>query len=62
LTGDELASANGLTVATDHPEHGRLVVFGQLVGGAGPPPGRAPLLDEHGPEIRAEIEAEEGPP
>jgi crotonobetainyl-CoA:carnitine CoA-transferase CaiB-like acyl-CoA transferase len=59
LAGDELAAANGLTVACDHPEHGRLVVFGQLIGGAGPPPARAPLLDEHGAQILAELDTEE---
>jgi crotonobetainyl-CoA:carnitine CoA-transferase CaiB-like acyl-CoA transferase len=59
LAGTELAAANGLTVSCDHPEHGRLVVFGQLIGGAGQPPGRAPLLDEHRAEILAELGTEE---
>ncbi len=56
LTGSELAEANDLLVTHDDPNFGPLVTFGQLVGGAGPAPAAAPGLDEHGPEIRAELD------
>ncbi|MEM9562739.1 MAG: CoA transferase, partial [Actinomycetota bacterium] len=55
LTASPLAVANGLVVDQESAVFGRLTVFGQLVGGAGPAPGRAPTLDEHGAEIRAEL-------
>ena len=56
LTGSELAEANDLLFHGDHPEHGPLVLFGQLIGGAGPSPTLAPMLDEHGAAIRADLE------
>jgi hypothetical protein len=43
-------------VTHDHPEWGRITAPGQLVVGAGPPPGRGPVLDEHRDEILAELE------
>ncbi len=55
LTASALAAANGLVVEQESAAFGRLTVFGQLVGGAGPAPGRAPTLDEHGAEIRGEL-------
>ena len=55
LTASELAEANGLVVDQDSTGFGPLRVFGQLIGGAGPPPGRAPDLGQHSEEIRAEI-------
>ncbi|MDH4076030.1 MAG: CoA transferase, partial [Acidimicrobiia bacterium] len=57
LSGSELAEANDLCVTYDHPRLGPVVMFGQLIGGAGPAPERAPLLGEHSDEIRAEIDA-----
>jgi crotonobetainyl-CoA:carnitine CoA-transferase CaiB-like acyl-CoA transferase len=57
LTGTDLADANDLCVTYDHPVLGPIVMFGQLIGGVGPAPGRAPLLDEHGDAIRAELAA-----
>ncbi|MDH3680734.1 MAG: CoA transferase, partial [Acidimicrobiia bacterium] len=60
LTGSELAAANGLLTTCEHPDHGPLVVFGQLIGGAGPPPTPAPALDSDGAEIRAELRAQPG--
>ncbi len=57
LTASELARANGLV--TNQQIGGQpMTVFGQLIGGAGPPPSAAPDLDEHGADIRAEF----GPP
>ncbi|MEL7155919.1 MAG: CoA transferase [Actinomycetota bacterium] len=56
LTGSELAEANGLLTGTDHPEHGPMIMYGQLIGGAGPAPTPAPLLDEHGDEIRGHMD------
>ncbi|MCP5024790.1 MAG: hypothetical protein GY929_00765 [Actinomycetia bacterium] len=58
LTGSELAEANDLL--TEHPTEafGPLVVFGQLIGGAGPAPAPAPVLDDHGDEIRANYSGE----
>ncbi|MFN0089478.1 MAG: CoA transferase [Acidimicrobiales bacterium] len=53
LVNEAIAQENGLTVEHDHPEHGRIVGVGQLIGGAGPPPARGPLLDEHRAEILA---------
>ncbi len=47
LTDTELASANGLVVTQDSGIYGRLKVFGQLIGGAGPHPGPVPSLGEH---------------
>jgi len=55
LTGSALAETNGLLTEGVHPEHGPLIVYGQLIGGAGPPPALAPLLDEHGDAIRVEM-------
>jgi len=57
LSGTELAEANDLCVTYDHPALGPVVMFGQLIGGAGPHLERAPLLGEHSDEIRAEIDA-----
>lgn len=56
LTGSPLAEANGLLTTTDHADLGPLVVFGQLVGGAGPAPSPAPALDADGERIRAQLE------
>jgi crotonobetainyl-CoA:carnitine CoA-transferase CaiB-like acyl-CoA transferase len=61
LTGSELAEANGLLTTGDHPEHGPLVLFGQLIGGAGPPPFLAPVLDADGDAIRAELDRHHRP-
>ncbi len=47
LTATELAEANGLVVTQDSGVYGRLLVFGQLIGGAGPPPSPVPALGEH---------------
>ena len=58
LVGSELAEANGLLTSVDHAQLGPLVVFGQLIGGAGPPPSPAPILDSHGDQIRAELTGE----
>lgn len=58
LTASELAAANGLTMTEETEEFGPILVFGQLVGGAGPQPAPAPTLDQHGAEIRSELEAE----
>lgn len=62
LTCSELAQANDLLVAGDHAEHGPIIVFGQLIGGAGPPPGLSPLLDEHGVDILGRLEQGERQP
>jgi crotonobetainyl-CoA:carnitine CoA-transferase CaiB-like acyl-CoA transferase len=56
MTASELARANELVTTGVDPVYGPLVIFGQLIGGAGPPPSWSPQLDEHGPEIRAELE------
>ena len=56
LTATELAEANGLLASGDHPEHGPLVVYGQLIGGAGPAPALGPVLNEHRDEILAELD------
>lgn len=61
LAGTELAEANGLLTACDHPEHGQLIVIGQLIGGAGPPPSPAPALDAHGDDVRSRLRAERAP-
>ncbi|MEM9615710.1 MAG: CoA transferase [Actinomycetota bacterium] len=55
LTGSALAEANDLLVTEHHPDFGPLTAFGQLIGGAGPPPHPSPTLDQHGDEIRAEL-------
>ncbi len=55
LTGSPLAEENGLLTTTDHVDLGPIVVFGQLIGGAGPAPGPAPALDADGEAIRAEL-------
>lgn len=62
LTSTELGEANDLLVTADHAEHGSIIVYGQLIGGAGPPPGLAPLLDEHGADILRELEQGEEEP
>lgn len=48
LTDTDLARANGLVVTQDSASYGRLTVFGQLIGGAGPAPGPVPHLGDHG--------------
>ena len=58
LINSELAAANELLVTHHHPSFGTLSAFGQLVRGAGAPPARGPLLDEHRAEILAELPAE----
>ncbi|MFV0260669.1 MAG: CaiB/BaiF CoA transferase family protein, partial [Acidimicrobiales bacterium] len=57
LTATPLAEDNDLVTTIDDPDHGRLVVFGQLVGGAGPAPGPPPGLGAHTEAIRAELAA-----
>ncbi len=57
LVASRLAEANELIVDHDSELFGPMAVYGQLVGGAGPPPSPAPELDEHADEIRAELEA-----
>ncbi len=59
LTSSELAQANDLVTTDTDPVFGPLVIYGQLIGGAGGPPSWSPQLDEHGPEIRAELERRE---
>ena len=59
LTDSVLARANDLVVEQDSAAFGRLTVFGQLVGGAGPHPAPAPDLGRHGDEIRSEMASEE---
>ncbi|MCC6438953.1 MAG: CoA transferase, partial [Acidimicrobiales bacterium] len=61
LVNSELAAANELTVTHEHPSFGVVTAFGQLVRGAGGPPRRGPLLDEHRAEILAELAAGSGP-
>jgi crotonobetainyl-CoA:carnitine CoA-transferase CaiB-like acyl-CoA transferase len=61
LVNSALAAANELVVTHHHPAFGTVTAFGQLVRGAGAPPARGPLLDEHGDEIRAELDAGPGP-
>ncbi len=56
LTNSELAAANGLVVHQDSTAFGPMTVFGQLVGGAGPPPAPAPDLGQHSDEIRTELD------
>jgi len=56
LTHSELAAANGLVVHQDSTAFGPMTVFGQLVGGAGPPPAPAPDLGQHSDEIRTELD------
>jgi hypothetical protein len=55
LSAEPIAAENGLVEVQHHPGYGQLGGFGQLVGGAGPAPGSAPGLDEHGEAIRAEL-------
>ena len=57
LVNERIALDNGLCVTHDHPEWGPVTQSGQLIVGAGPAPFRGPLLDEHGDEIRAELNA-----
>ena len=47
LINQPVAADNGLCVTEHHPQFGEITQFGQLVVGAGPPPRRGPLLDEH---------------
>jgi crotonobetainyl-CoA:carnitine CoA-transferase CaiB-like acyl-CoA transferase len=61
LVNAPVVAANGLLVTHDHPEFGQLLAPGQLVVGAGPPPSRGPLLDEHRAEVLAELEAGTSP-
>jgi crotonobetainyl-CoA:carnitine CoA-transferase CaiB-like acyl-CoA transferase len=55
LVNQAIAADNDLLVSHDHPAFGPLTSFGQLVVGAGPPPDRAPLLDEHRDQILTEL-------
>jgi crotonobetainyl-CoA:carnitine CoA-transferase CaiB-like acyl-CoA transferase len=57
LTAEPIAVENDLVVDEVHPGWGPLTVFGQLIGGSGPAPSRCPGLDEHGADIRAELDA-----
>jgi hypothetical protein len=57
LTAEPIAIENDLVVDEIHPDWGPLTVFGQLIGGSGPAPSRCPGLDEHGADIRAELDA-----
>ena len=57
LVNAPVVEANELLVTHDHPDFGKLAAPGQLVIGAGPPPARGPLLDEHRDEILAELDA-----
>ncbi len=54
LTASTLATENGLVVG-QNSAFGEVTVFGQLVGGAGPPPTPCPELDQHGVDILGEI-------
>lgn len=56
LTNSALAAANGLVVHQESTAFGPMTVFGQLVGGAGPPPAPAPDLGQHSDEIRTELD------
>ncbi len=60
LVNSPLATANELVVTHRHPAFGTVTAFGQLVKGAGGPPTRGPLLDEHRAEILAELDATSG--
>jgi hypothetical protein len=51
LINEQVAAENGLCVTEHHPQFGEITQFGQLVVGAGPPPCRGPLLDEHRAEV-----------
>jgi crotonobetainyl-CoA:carnitine CoA-transferase CaiB-like acyl-CoA transferase len=55
LVNSPLALENDLCVTHEHPEHGTITQFGQLVIGAGPSPARGPALDEHRKEILADL-------
>ena len=55
LINEQVAADNGLCVTAHHPQFGEITQFGQLVVGAGPPPRRGPLLDEHRNEILGEV-------
>jgi crotonobetainyl-CoA:carnitine CoA-transferase CaiB-like acyl-CoA transferase len=57
LVNSPLAAANELVVTHHHPQFGRLTAFGQLVRGAGAPPERGPLLDEHRAAVLDELAA-----
>ena len=59
---EAIARDNDLCVTQDHPEFGTITQYGQLVGGAGPPPVRGPLLDEHRADVLAELERPSGGP
>ena len=56
LSASPLAASNELTVVHEDGEFGPLLVFGQLVGGAGPHPTRAPVLGEHTDEVMGELD------
>jgi hypothetical protein len=56
LINERVALDNGLCVTESHPEWGTITQFGQLVVGAGPAPGRGPLLVEHRAELLAELD------
>jgi crotonobetainyl-CoA:carnitine CoA-transferase CaiB-like acyl-CoA transferase len=58
LINQPVAADNGLCVTEHHPQFGEITQFGQLVVGAGPPPRRGPLLDEHRAEILGELPGE----
>ena len=60
LVAEPIATDNGLVTTQDVPGVGLVRGFGQLVVGAGPAPSRAPLLDEHGEELRREAAAPVG--
>ena len=56
LVNEVIARQNDLCVTAEHPEFGTITQYGQLVGGAGPPPGRGPLLDEHRDAVLADLD------
>ncbi len=60
LVNEAIAIDNDLLVTHDHPDFGVLTTPGQLVIGAGPPPGRGPLLGEHTDDVLAELARLEG--
>ncbi len=57
LVNEAIATDNGLLVTHQHPEWGTVTAPGQLVGGAGTPPGRGPLLGEHTAAVLGEVGA-----
>ena len=58
LTASDLARDNGLVVVQDSSDFGELIVYGQLIGGAGPHPSPAPDLGADSEAVLAQLDAE----